>query len=52
MKKLIIDDNEYGIRPGIGLVAECEFEFRDSDGNIIKPDQYAIKNSDDRIINI
>jgi len=52
VKKLIIDDNEYGIRPGIGLVAECEFEFRDSDGNIIKPDQYAIKNSDDRIINI
>ena len=49
--KMFIDNEEYCMRPGIGLVAECEFEFRDSDGNIIKPDQYAVKNSDDRIIN-
>ena len=51
VNKVILNNIEYGIRPGIGLVAECEFEFKDSDGNIIKPDQYAVKNSDDRVIN-
>ena len=42
--KVIINNNEYTMRPGIGLIAECEFAFEDSDGNIITPDQYAIKN--------
>jgi len=29
--------------PGVGLIAECEFEFEDTEGNAVKPDEYAIK---------
>jgi len=49
--KVTINNKEYAMRPGIGLIAECGFEFEDSNGNIVKPDQYAIKNSDEKIIN-
>jgi len=38
------------MRPSIGRIAECEFViFRGSNGNIIKPDQYTINNSNGKI---
>jgi len=39
-----VDDKEYVLKPGISLLAECEFEFEDSEGNPIKLDQYALAN--------
>ncbi|ORY74005.1 hypothetical protein LY90DRAFT_502864 [Neocallimastix californiae] len=48
--KIIINNREYAMRPSIGRIAECEFViFRGSNGNIIKPDQYTINNSNGKI---
>jgi len=47
--KTFIGNTEYVYKPGIGLIAECEFEFEDFKGNVITSDHYAI-NSDDTII--
>ena len=41
---IAIDDKEYVMKPGIGLLAECEYEFKDSKGNTIKLNQYALPN--------
>jgi hypothetical protein len=46
VERMTIDNTEYIVKPGIGLVAECEFEFEDANGNIVKPEVYAIKSSE------
>jgi len=45
-----IDDKEYVMKPGIGLLAECEYELKDSKENTIKLNQYALPNDQFKIL--
>ena len=50
--KVTINNEKYLMKPGIGLVAEAGYNFEDSNGNIVEPEQYAVKNSNsNKIIN-
>ncbi|KAG4092774.1 hypothetical protein H8356DRAFT_893477, partial [Neocallimastix lanati (nom. inval.)] len=40
------------MKPGIGIVAEAGFDIIDFNGNVMKPEQYAVKSTDgNKIIN-
>jgi len=50
--KVSINNEKYIMKPGIGIVVEAGFDIVDFNGNVMKPEQYAVKSTDgNKIIN-
>ncbi|KAG4093666.1 hypothetical protein H8356DRAFT_1277692 [Neocallimastix lanati (nom. inval.)] len=44
--KIYIGNIEYAIKPGLGLIDECEFDLKDMTGKVVEPNSIFIENSD------